>query len=176
MHFRSMTLNRDLLLVLTVLIILLAQFSAFPKVTVSRNRYRDWKAYGGGWENIHYSILDQIDRNNVHKLEVAWTFDTGDAFQGSEMQCNPIVVNGTLFATTPKLRVIALDAATGKLRWSFNPNEGSEVKSLRRNRGLTYWEDDDDQRIYFVAKQFLYALNARQAIRFRLLEIQAESI
>jgi len=161
MQFRRMTLKQDLLTILTVLLMLLLQSLASPKGKGVRSRYREWKTYGGGLDNIHYSALDQITRANVHKLEVAWTFETGDAFQGSEMQCNPVVANGILFATTPKLRVIALDAATGKLLWSFNPNEGAEVKRLRRNRGVTYWEEDGEQRIYFVAKRFLYALNAR---------------
>src|ERR1700704_3976776 len=80
-------------------------------------QYRDWRVYGGGPENIRYSKLDQINRDNVSRLQVAWTYDTGDAFPGSEMQCNPIIVDGVLFASTPKLRVIALAAATGALRW-----------------------------------------------------------
>jgi quinoprotein glucose dehydrogenase len=161
MHLRRKTFGRDFLIILALLQILLVQLPASSKGKVPRNKHREWKTYGGGLDNIHYSTLDQITRNNVQKLEVAWTFDTGDAFQGSEMQCNPIVVNGVLFATTPKLRVIALGAATGKLLWSFNPDEGSEVKRLRRNRGITYWEDGGEERIYFVAKEFLYALNAR---------------
>ena len=70
--------------------------------------------------------------SNVQKLKVAWTFDTGDEFKGSEMQCNPIVVDGVLYATTPKLRVIALDAATGKLRWSFDPNDGPQGDARKR--------------------------------------------
>jgi quinoprotein glucose dehydrogenase len=122
--------------------------------------YRDWKVYGGA-ENIRYSKLDQINRDNVARLQVAWTFDTGDTFPGSEMQCNPIVVDGLLFATTPKLRVIALDAATGKLRWSFDPNEGKRVVGKSRSRGLAYWEHGDDRRIYFVARHYLYSLDAR---------------
>lgn len=126
-----------------------------PKAT-----YRDWKVYGGGAESIRYSALDQINRNNVQKLEVAWTFDTGDSFKGSEMQCNPIVVNGTLYATTPKLRVIALDAASGQLRWSFNPNEGRKIAGGIRNRGVTYWGQGNDRRIFVVARQFLYAIDA----------------
>ena len=103
--------------------------------------YRDWKVYGGGPDNIHYSTLRQINRDNVHKLAVAWTYDSGDAFSGSEMECNPIVAHGVLYATTPKLRLIALDAATGKLRWSFDPNQGGKVSTKRRNRGVTYWEE-----------------------------------
>ncbi len=123
--------------------------------------YRSWQVYGGGSESIRYSNLDQIKRDNVDKLQVAWTYDTGDAFDGSEMQCNPIVVDGVLFATTPKLRVIALDAATGKLRWSFDPNEGAKITHSIRNRGVTYWSDGHDARIFFVSRHWLYALDAQ---------------
>ena len=59
----------------------------------ARNAYRQWRVYGGGSENLHYSALNQINRENVHQLEVAWTYDTGDTYEGSEMQCNPINVN-----------------------------------------------------------------------------------
>src|SRR5580658_824844 len=99
-------------------------------------QYRSWSTYGGGLDNTHYSALTQVNRNNVAKLKVAWTYDGGDAFAGSEMECNPIVVNGILYATTPKLRVIALDAATGKLRWSFDPRQGQESFGKARNRGV----------------------------------------
>src|ERR1700674_835921 len=118
-------------------------------------QYRDWKVYGGGHENIRYSKLDRINRDNVTRLQVAWTYDTGDMFPGSEMECNPIIVNGLLFATTPKLRVIALDAATGKLRWSFDPNEGAKITHAIRNRGITYWGDGRDARILFVSRHYL---------------------
>jgi len=127
--------------------------------------YREWKVYGGGPESIRYSNLDQINRGNVQKLRIAWTFDTGDAFDGSEMQCNPIVVNGVLYATTPKLRVIALDAATGKLRWVFDPNDGAKIAHSVRNRGVTYWENGHDQRILFVSRHYLYALDAQTGAR-----------
>ncbi len=130
--------------------LLLASFLALLPLCA---QYRDWKVYGGGPENIRYSKLDQINRDNVSRLQVAWTYDTGDMFPGSEMECNPIIVNGLLFASTPKLRVIALDAATGALRWSFDPNLGRKA----RNRGVTYWE----QHIYFVAGHYLYSLDAR---------------
>src|ERR1035438_9960236 len=123
---------------------LLAPLSAYAQ-------HKDWKVYGGGSDNIRYSELDQINRDNVKRLEVAWTFDTGDVFPGSEMQCNPIVVDGVLYATTPKLRVIALDAATGSLRWSFEPFNGAKSPKSR-NRGVVYWE----QRIFVVARNFLY--------------------
>ena len=121
---------------------------------------REWRAYGGGSENSHYSGLNQINRDNVRRLEAAWSYDTGDAFEGSEMQCNPVIVDGVLYATSPKLRVFALDAATGKERWSFDPNEGRKPLKMR-NRGVTYWEGGGQRRIFFGYRQWLYALDAR---------------
>src|ERR1041384_4116173 len=145
----------------TVVIPVLAlTLTLLASVGVAQERYRGWAAYGGGPENIRYSTLKQIDRENVQKLTVAWTFETGDEFKGSEMQCNPIVANGILYATTPKLRVIALDAATGKLRWSFDPNTDVRGTRKARNRGVTYWSSGDDRRILFVSRQFLYAVDA----------------
>ena len=123
--------------------------------------YRDWTVYGGGSDSIRYSALDQINRTNVTHLQIAWTYDTGDVFKESEMECNPIVVNGLLYATTPKLRLIALDAATGELRWSFDPGRHQETYGKARNRGVTYWSAGDDQRIFFAASYWLYALDAR---------------
>ena len=128
---------------------------------VPQDGYRDWKARGGGFDSIRYSALDQINRNNVRQLEVAWSYDSGDSFENSEMECNPVVADDVLYATTPKLRVIALDAATGELRWSFDPFEGRRVIGTLRNRGVTYWEDGDEKRIYFAARQDLFALDAK---------------
>src|SRR6266540_1509024 len=104
--------------------IMIPAVAALLMLAPLRPDYRSWKVYGGSPDNIRYSRLTQINRDNVKRLQVAWTFDTGDAFPGSEMQCNPIIVDGTLYATAPKLRVIALDAASGKQLWSFDPNEG----------------------------------------------------
>jgi len=140
---------------------LVLSHAAFAQRHIPKTGYQDWKVYGGGPESIRYSTLDQINRENVQKLQVAWTFDTGDVFEGSEMQCNPVIVDGVLFATTPKLRVIALDAATGKQRWSFDPNDGAKIPHAVRNRGVTYWEDGHDQRIFVSSRHYLYALDAR---------------
>ncbi|HEY9433045.1 MAG TPA: PQQ-binding-like beta-propeller repeat protein [Blastocatellia bacterium] len=124
-------------------------------------QYREWRMFGGGPDNIHYSTLDQITRDNVHRLEVAWRFDSGDEFPGSEMQCNPIIVDGVMYATTPKLRVIALDAANGKLIWSFDPNEGRRPLGKMRNRGVMYWGDGAEKRIFFGFRHWLYSLDAK---------------
>src|ERR1700748_149539 len=105
------------------------------------NEYRTWSTYGGDPGGTHYSSLKQINKKNVAQLKVAWTYESHDEFPGSEIECSPIVVDGVLYATTPKLRVVALDAATGVEKWSFDPNEGHKAFSKMRNRGLTYWDD-----------------------------------
>ncbi len=120
----------------------------------------DWPSYGGGPDQIRFSPLTQIAPQNVASLQVAWTYDTGDAFKGSEMQCQPVVAHGVLYATSPTLRVFALDAATGALKWSFDPNAGETTPSRTRIRGLMYFERGDDRRIYFGARHWLYALDA----------------
>ena len=107
---------------------------------------RDWPVVNGPGAT-HYSTLTQIDRKNVGKLQTAWQFDSGDEFKGSELECNPIVLDGVLYATTPKLRVIALNAATGKLLWAFDPHDGHPVTAKQRNRGLTYWGQGDERRL-----------------------------
>jgi quinoprotein glucose dehydrogenase len=124
---------------------------------IPQTGYRDWKIYGGGPESIRYSALDQITRSNVQQLRVAWSYDTGDVFDGSEMQCNPIVVDGVLYVTTPKLRLDALDASTGKRLWRFDPHQGGEVRSRTRVRGVTHWND----RIFLAARQYLYAIDTK---------------
>jgi quinoprotein glucose dehydrogenase len=125
----------------------------------------DWPHYGGGPDQTRYSLLTQISPSNVGSLRVAWTYDTQDAFEGSEMQCQPVVSRGVLYATSPRLRVFALNAATGTEIWSFDPNAGANAAPTRtRIRGLMYLERGaakEDRRIYFAARHWLYALDAR---------------
>jgi quinoprotein glucose dehydrogenase len=121
---------------------------------------RSWSVFGGGPDNIHYSSLDQINRDNVHSLQVAWTFDTGDQHPKSEMECNPIVVDGVLYATTPNGDVVALDAATGGLRWRYDATGGLKNIGKVRSRGVAYWSDGTDRRIFVGVRQYLVALDA----------------
>ncbi len=119
----------------------------------------DWPAYLGGPDSSQYSALDAINRGNVITLEVAWTYDSepGTEAQRGQIQCNPIVIDGVLYATSPLVKVFALDAAIGAERWVFDPGNKS---SPGVNRGVTYWADGDDRRILFCTGGFLYALNA----------------
>jgi len=114
----------------------------------------DWPVNGGAY-NIRYSSLTQIDQQNVKRLEMAWTYDSGDAFQGSEMQSNPIVSGGLLYATTPKMRVIALNAVTGKEVWSFNPTAPGDTQRRFRHRGVTVYRD----RVFFTYRNYLWCLD-----------------
>lgn len=129
--------------------------------TVPDSRYAGWGAYHGGPENLHYSTLGQITPSNVSKLRVAWTLDTGDAFEGSEIQCNPLVLNGVIYASSPKLRVMAIDGATGKELWSFDPYAGAAVRNKQRNRGLMHWTNGKQSRLYVAARYKLYSLDLK---------------
>jgi quinoprotein glucose dehydrogenase len=116
---------------------------------------RDWPAYGGTSQNIRYSELAQIDRTNVNRLEVAWTYDAMDGPGG--LQTQPIVVDGVLYANTPKHRVIALDAETGALLWKFD----SGLDASGGNRGVTWWSSGSDRRIFAGVDRYVYALDAK---------------
>lgn len=143
--------------------LLLLAFAALAfgqRKPVPANAYAGWPAYHGGPGNLHYSTLGQITPANVAKLKVAWTFDTGDMFPGSEIQCNPIVLDGIVYATTPKLRVVAIDGATGRQIWSFDP-WGGKASNKQRNRGLMHWTDGKQSRLYVAAQYKLYSLDLK---------------
>ncbi len=147
---------------LSLLFLLLAfsGFSSAQERNVPEHGYRDWRVYGGSAESIRYSALTQIHRGNVQRLELAWTYDTGDATEDSEMPCNPIVIDDVLFALTPTLRIFALEAATGKLLWRTEL-PGEFTRAQRRSRGLAWWGDEREQRIFATKGSYIYALDAR---------------
>lgn len=126
--------------------------------TNQNDNKEDWPAYLGGSEMNHYSSLDQINRSNVSRLEVAWQYNTLDS---GVFQCNPIIIKGVLYGISAAGNAFALNAATGEEKWRFNPDT---VKRFLVNRGVTYWEDGEDKRILFSYDQWLYALDARTGI------------
>ena len=134
----------------------LPAFSA--AATDPKASHREWQTYHGDYGGAHYSELDQINRTNVKQLEVAWTWKSGDT--GNTIECNPIIVDGVMFVTTPGLHVAALNAATGALIWRFDPWQGGRGGGV--NRGVAYWTDGQgNQRIFHSAGNFLYALDAK---------------
>ncbi len=136
--------------------------------TATVDEYCGWSVYHGSKEGIHYSGLRAIDTNNVKQLQVAWMYSTGDAdtLRHSQMQCNPIVVDSMLYVTSPKLKLIALHAGSGRMLWSFDPDSSNRNSAdyhfiLNNNRGVTYWSDGkNDKRILYVAGAHLYCINA----------------
>ena len=134
---------------------ILAALFAVPLLYAADPAPREWPVYGGGPESIRHSTLKQINRANVKQLTMAWSYDAQDGPGG--LQTSPIIVGGVLYANTPKSRVIALDAGTGKLLWKFD--SGLDLRGA--NRGVTYWADRDDRRIFAAAGGYLYALDAR---------------
>lgn len=144
------------------------QFGFFLTIAascVACSASRDWPVTGGDPGNTRYSSLDQINRGNVARLRLAWTYHTGDAPStgSSEIQATPIVVGGVLYATTPSLAVIALRAGSGSLVWRFDPF-AHRARESHVNRGVVYWADGRDHRIFFTAGRRLYALNARTGL------------
>lgn len=142
------------------------------KQASKNHAYDQWPVYNGSRAGLKYSSLLQVDTSNVHQLTVAWQYRTGDAdtIGHSQIQCNPIVVNGILYAVSPQLKLLALDAASGKEKWVFDPWAGTgEKKNINSLRGVTYWEDEKEQRIFYTAGSHLYAIDAatgKRAITF----------
>ena len=119
-------------------------------------RHADWPINGGP-DNARYSPLTQITKENVTQLQVAWTYDSKDAFTASEMQSNIIVVDGVAYATTPTMKVVAVNAATGQEVWRFDPSGGSTTRTRFRHRGVTVHAD----RVFVTYRNFLWSLDKK---------------
>ncbi len=128
----------------------------------------EWRTYGGDLGSTRYAPLDQINRQNFSKLEVAWRFKTDNLGPRPEfnLQSTPLMVNGVLYSTAGTRRaVVALDAATGELKWTFSMDEGKRGESAPRQlsgRGLAYWTDGKEERIVYVTPGYrMIALDAK---------------
>jgi len=129
---------------------------------ITTNTDHDWPVYKADANSTSYSPLDQLNKTNVAMLRLAFTFDPGDSIPGdrpASSECNPIEIDNTLYFTSGRHRVYAIDATTGKQRWSFDPFDGGEGGGV--SRGVTYYKDKNDQRILFTAGDHLFALNAQ---------------
>ncbi|QKZ14023.1 PQQ-binding-like beta-propeller repeat protein [Spirosoma sp. KUDC1026] len=125
----------------------------------------DWPTYGGNGAGNRYSPLNQINTSNVKNLKLAWSYETGDNSnpnqRGMDIQCQPIVIRGILYGTSPRLKLFAVDAATGKQRWQFDPfADPGKRPRFHPVRGVMYWEDGADKRVLYSVGASLYAINA----------------
>lgn len=131
-------------------------FLAPAHVWADGNAHRAWAWYLGDLERTHYSSLDQINGENVSRLEEAWVYRSGGEAQ---IQCNPIVVENLLYGVSARRDVFALDAATGKEKWRFTAPDPQATAGVLR--GVQYWESGRDKRLMVAIGHHVYALNAR---------------
>ena len=96
----------------------------------------DWSMFGHDPGAMRYSPLALITTANVKQLARVWTYHTGEP--GGVFQMTPLVVNGTMYITTPSQKVVALEPETGRALWSYDPH----VKHGRGGRGVSYWPGD----------------------------------
>ena len=118
----------------------------------------DWEFYLGSPGNTHYSSLTQISVKNVSQLRVVWSFDTHEK---GGLETTPLMIDGVLYAYTPQQEVIALDAVTGALRWTFDSQKefAAEKVTSRAERSLAYWHNGDEKRIFAGISKYVYALD-----------------
>ena len=135
-------------------LLVLAAFSA-PGVRAAPAPHTTWTAYGGSADSMQYSALQEVDKTNVGRLELAWTYAV--PAHTARAQPNPLIVDGILYGVGQDDGIDAIDAATGRRAWS------RAVRGTPGNRGLSYWENKDrsDRRILFTSDNALQAIDAR---------------
>ena len=148
-----------LLMTLLIILPLLAQQGA---------KNGEWRAYGADEGSTRYSPLDQINRDNIKDMRVAWVWKSDSLIPNPQptSETTPIMANGVLYFSMMERRyIIAVDAGTGETLWVYRPNEGARFDGAPRkvHRGVTYWTDGKgDERIIFATPGFnLIALNAK---------------
>lgn len=131
----------------------LTAFGASPPNT-------DWSTYLGGKERNLYSSLQQINRTNITQLEVAWIYETGDK---GEYQANNLIIDGVLYTPSPTRKIIALNAATGRELWKWDPSQECSEAGRSRQRGLVYWRNEigGEQRLFTAVGKYLFALDIK---------------
>ncbi len=133
----------------------------------------EWRSYAGDNGSTRYAPLDQITRDNVKDLQVAWSWKF-DNFGGGTSETTPLVANGVMYFTVgPRRTVVAVNAGTGETLWTWRPDEGERFDKAPRKvgRGVAYWADGpggNDARIITVTPGFqLFALDAKTGVPVR---------
>ncbi len=151
-------------LVKTTLPHILTLCLAFNATLKLQSASTEWQQYGGDHASSQYSPLKQIHRANVQQLIKVWEYhsESGQATPRTQIQCNPIIVDGVLYGSSPTLKFFALDAATGLERWQFNPFIGTNPIGV--NRGVIHHGQGSTARIFLTASHWLYAVNAETGV------------
>lgn len=135
-----------------------------PAPSNSSNQYINWSTYLGNNASSQQSPITSLSKENISALQPIWIYESGaiDSNNRSQIQCNPLVIDGVLYGTNPVLSAFALDAKTGKKLWTFDPfDKHFDLHGMGVNRGLHYWADGEDQRIIYAAGSLLWCLNAK---------------
>jgi len=149
-----MSLRPAFILRLTGATILLAVVLTAPAgIGQSSQDRRTWNDYGGGPDNARYFAHDQITRDNVGRLEVAWTYPTRDDFS---YVFSPVIVDNVMYVLARNSALVALDASTGREIWVHENLQGIAP------RGINYWESRDrkDRRLLYQRNHHLEAIDA----------------
>ena len=159
-------MTRRLQLILGALVITL--LAILPMLAQQGAKGGEWKAYGGDEGSTRYQPLEQVTRENIQNLRVAWVWKSDSLLPNPQAtsETTPIMVNGRIFFSMDQKRfIVAADAATGETIWVYRPDEGARFDGAPRkiHRGVSYWTDGKgDERIVFATPGFnLIALNAR---------------
>lgn len=132
----------------------------------------EWRAYGGGNAATRYAPLDQITPENVGALEIAWEWRSPDAeildanseIRPGEFQATPLMIDGVLYLSTALSQIAAVDARSGETLWVRDTGawrEGPATSKGFLSRGVAYWEDGEERRIFFgTGDGRLVAVNA----------------
>jgi quinoprotein glucose dehydrogenase len=150
-------------------LIILLLLSVIPVGGQQGAKNGEWRSWGGDGGSTRYAPLDQINRENVKSLKVAWVWRSDNFGAGPEYknETTPLMVGGVLYFTAGNRRaVVAADAGSGETLWTWRIDEGSRIEGVRRNsRGVSYWTDGREERIITVTPGYeLVALNARTGV------------
>lgn len=125
-----------------------------------------WEVYGGNKQNNRYVDLKEIDSANVQQLKAVWTYHTNDADSNTQIQVNPIVIDTVLYGITPKLKLFALHAATGREIWVYDPVKDTvgmidpAAFSFNVSRGLAAYKNGQERLLFYSANGKLYCIDA----------------
>lgn len=128
----------------------------------------EWSVYGGSKERIQYSALGAIDTSNVKNLQVAWIYHTKDAESGSQIQANPLIVDGVLYGVSAQLKLFAVDALSGKEKWVFNPVDsmmvdiqGRQSYGMNACRGIALYKGKNKEHLlFYTVGSSLFCINS----------------
>ena len=126
----------------------------------SGEEFKSWSIYSGDASGSKYSNLSEVNTTNIGQLKLIWELEIFDKNEDHKdgIQCNPIIVGDQMFVIGPDMKVHSINAANGYLNWSFDPFP--EEKYSGNSRGVTYFDNGKNGRLYFVASSFLYCIDA----------------